>query len=32
VWDAEHPRDLVYRFGHHPLQQLIQGGQRVAID
>jgi imidazolonepropionase len=32
VWDAEHPRDLVYRFGHHPLQQLIQGGRRVATD
>lgn len=32
VWDAEHPRDLVYRFGHHPLQQLIQGGRRVALD
>lgn len=26
VWDAEHPRDLVYRFGHHPLRKLIAGG------
>ena len=26
VWDADHPRDLVYRFGHHPLQQLVAGG------
>ncbi|MBL8309774.1 MAG: imidazolonepropionase [Burkholderiales bacterium] len=32
VWDAEHPRDLVYRFGHQPLLQLVAGGQRVAID
>ena len=29
VWDAEHPRDLVYRFGHHPLKLLVSGG-RVA--
>ena len=26
VWDADHPRDLVYRFGHHPLQRLVVGG------
>lgn len=26
VWDADHPRDLVYRFGHHPLRQLVAGG------
>ena len=29
VWDAEHPRDLVYRFGHHPLRQLVSGGRIV---
>jgi len=32
VWDADHARDLVYRFGHHPLRQLIQGGELVAIE
>ncbi len=32
VWDGDHPRDLVYRFGHHPLRQLIAGGERVAIE
>jgi imidazolonepropionase len=26
VWDADHPRDVVYRFGHHPLRQLVVGG------
>ena len=29
IWDAEHPRDLVYRFGHHPLKQLVSRG-RIA--
>ena len=29
VWDAEHPRDLVYRFGHHPLTLLVSGGHVV---
>ena len=29
VWNAEHPRDLVYRFGHHPLKLLISGGRIV---
>ena len=29
VWDAEHPRDLVYRFGHHPLKLLVSGGSVV---
>ncbi len=29
VWDAEHPRDLVYRFGHHPLRQLVSAGRLV---
>ncbi len=31
VWDADHPRDLVYRFGHHPLRQLVSGGALVAV-
>ncbi len=30
VWDAEHPRDLVYRFGHHPLTLLVSGGRTVG--
>ena len=29
VWDAEHPRDLVYRFGHHPLKLLVSAGHIV---
>ena len=31
VWNAEHPRDLVYRFGHHPLTQLVSGGRIIPI-
>jgi imidazolonepropionase len=31
VWDAEHPRDLVYRFGHHPLRRLVAGGVDVPF-
>ena len=27
VWDATHPRDLVYRFGHAPLRELVLNGQ-----
>lgn len=30
VWDADHPRDLVCRFGHHPLRQLVAGGVDVS--
>ncbi len=30
VWDADHPRDLVYRFGHQPLRQLVVGGKRIS--
>ena len=26
VWDAEHPRELAYRFGHNPCRQVILGG------
>ena len=28
VWDAEHPRELAYRFGHNPCRQVIYAGQR----
>ena len=31
VWDADHPRDLVYRFGHHPLRQLVRGGVEITL-
>ncbi len=27
VWDANHPRDLAYRFGHNPLLRRVFGGQ-----
>ena len=30
VWDAAHPRDLVYRFGHHPLRRLVVAGVDVT--
>ena len=30
VWDADHPRDLVYRFGHRPLRRLVAGGVDVT--
>jgi imidazolonepropionase len=26
VWDAEHPRELAYRFGHNPCQRVVQAG------
>lgn len=26
VWDAEHPRELAYRFGHNPCRRVISGG------
>ena len=26
VWDAEHPRELAYRFGHNPCRTVVQGG------
>ena len=26
VWDAEHPRELAYRFGHNPCRRVIFGG------
>jgi len=30
VWNADHPRDLVYRFGHHPLRRLIAAGADIT--
>ncbi|MEO7254525.1 MAG: imidazolonepropionase [Casimicrobium sp.] len=29
IWDADHPRDIVYRFGHHPLKTLVSCGRTV---
>jgi imidazolonepropionase len=26
VWDAEHPRELAYRFGHAPCRQVVFAG------
>jgi imidazolonepropionase len=26
VWDAEHPRELAYRFGHNPCRRVMLGG------
>lgn len=26
VWNADHPRDLIYQFGHSPLRQWVCGG------
>ena len=26
VWDAEHPREMAYRFGHNPCRQVVYGG------
>ena len=26
VWDAEHPRELAYRFGSNPCRQVVCGG------
>jgi imidazolonepropionase len=31
VWDAEHPRELAYRFGHKPCRRVVCGGvERTA--
>ncbi len=27
VWDAEHPRELAYRFGHNPCRTVVWGGR-----
>ena len=32
VWDAEHPREMAYRFGHNPCRRVVFGGvERPAI-
>jgi imidazolonepropionase len=31
VWNAEHPRELAYRFGHNPCRRAVFGGiERLA--
>ena len=31
VWDAEHPRELAYRFGHNPCRRVVHAGiERTA--
>ena len=30
VWDAQHPRELVYRFGHNPCLRVIHAGTTRA--
>ncbi len=29
VWDAEHPREMAYRFGHNPCRSVVQSGNLV---
>jgi imidazolonepropionase len=31
VWNAAHPRELVYQFGHSSLRHLVCGGKIVSI-
>jgi imidazolonepropionase len=31
VWDAEHPRDLAYRFGHTPCRTVVRGGLTTKL-
>ncbi len=31
VWDAEHPRELAYRFGHNPCTRVVFGGQERPL-
>ncbi len=26
VWDADHPREMAYRFGHNPCRRVVRGG------
>jgi imidazolonepropionase len=28
AWDAEHPRELAYRFGHNPCRLVVRDGER----
>jgi imidazolonepropionase len=30
VWDASHPRDMAYRFGHNPCRRVVCGGAERA--
>jgi imidazolonepropionase len=30
VWDAEHPRELVYRFGHNACRRVVQAGRETT--
>jgi imidazolonepropionase len=30
VWDASHPRDMAYRFGHNPCRRVVCGGVERA--
>ncbi len=30
VWDAEHPREMAYRFGHNPCRRVVHGGVERA--
>jgi imidazolonepropionase len=31
VWDAEHPRELAYRFGHNPCRRVVCGGVETNL-
>ncbi len=30
LWDAAHPREMAYRFGHNPCRMVVQGGTPTA--
>jgi imidazolonepropionase len=30
IWDAEHPRELAYRFGVNPLRERVFAGNRTS--
>lgn len=32
VWDADHPRDMAYRFGHNPCRRVWRGGVETRND
>ncbi len=31
VWNAEHPRELAYRFGHNPCRAVVRGGSTIPF-
>jgi len=31
VWDAEHPREMTYRFGHNPCRRVVVGGAEATL-